>query len=543
MTMESKLRSYCESDSLSEEGLRAIIIYEHLTPNNHNRLGNYGFFCEACRNERVTVGIIQCLLEYFPHAASSTDRDEWSPLHFACCNKNVTLNLVQLLVDAAPASVRSVNNYVNMPLDLLCMNEKVNEATAVEILKFLIDKYPEAVRHADNVGFLPIHYASTLRSPEFCRLLIEAYPGSEQINTTDGNLPLHRACTKNSPATVEYLYQQYPEAIHHVDNRGRYPVHVAIRSIQHRDNPAVAVKVVQFLLDCNPDQKLIQFQGASLLQYACQQWYYDSKIEAGVQLIKILFDAHPEAIEDDNIAIAPIFNHQHVQEFINGELVYARQARDQRLMTTADDNGQLPLHRALQNNVTLGSIKLLVKGNSDALQSPDSSGALPLHVACEHSLAAIKLLAEGNRAAVLSRDNSGRLPLHVACQHHNSTDDIEYLVELDQSTLDAIDQEGNTALHLACQNAKHDTITLLLEKFGAISVSTRNADKKLPIDLLWESNAVVDRESIEYTVSIYQLLRANPEMITGIDVQQAMQSSASVSTVHCQTGKKRKLGQ
>ena len=37
-------------------------------------------------------------------------------------------------------------------------------------------------------------------------------------------------------------------------------------------------------------------------------------------------------------------------------------------MTTPDEKGQLPLHTALQNNATLGSIKLLVKGNDSVLQ-------------------------------------------------------------------------------------------------------------------------------------------------------------------------------
>ena len=53
---------------------------------------------------------------------------------------------------------------------------------------------------------------------------------------------------------------------------------------------------------------------------------------------------------------------------------------------------------------------------------------------------------------------------------------------------------------------------MLIEKYDAASVSTRNVDGKLPIDLLWESNAVEERESVEYTGSIYQLLRAYPEV-------------------------------
>jgi hypothetical protein len=75
-----------------------------------------------------------------------------------------------------------------------------------------------------------------------------------------------------------------------------------------------------------------------------------------------------------------------------------------------------------------------------------------------------------------------------------------------------------------------------LDEFDAVSVSKQNAKKELPIHLLWESSdrVVLDRESIEYTESVFRLLRAYPESLMNIDVQ--MQSCPSPS------GKKRKFG-
>ena len=101
----------------------------------------------------------------------------------------------------------------------------------------------------------------------------------------------------------------------------------------------------------------------------------------------------------------------------------------------------------------------------------------------------------------------------MACQHHESVSVVEYLIELDTTTLDTVDREGNTALHYACRGAKHNTIGLLLEKYDAVSVSKRNAQNKLPIDLLWESDRVRDREGMEYTESVYRLIRAFPETL------------------------------
>ena len=709
--LSKELFDHCQSYSLSEEGIRKIIRRHGLTTKNHH-VGDYSFLA-ACCNERVNEGIIRCLLEYFPDAARASNNNGWTPLHCACFNENVTLGIIQLIIDAAPDSVRSVSKKGSMPLHKLCDNRKVDEKNATQVLKLLIEKYPEAVRHKDNTptgyfpfhdnpirfdrqannkGLLPIHLASHRgRSPKFCRVLIEAYPGSERITTRNGKLPLHYACRGNSLAKVEYWHRQYPDAIHCRTAGGRYPIHYAIQSITSRSKPAVAVKIVQFLLNCDPNQKLVQFQGASLLHYACGQHYYDANIEAGiqminvifsahpasvrsentkgnmplhslccnrkvdeaaatqilkfllekhseavrhennigylpihfasgrrspefcrvlieaypgseritdgdyhalplhyacgnnslatveylyklypdaivtpatpgypihfaiagktyrdgpggiaqflrgmterdnpaaavkivqfllgcdpdqkliqfeeesllhyactrrysdtsieagVQMIKILFDAHPEAIEerivDDRIMRGIQRSRQRIQAFINSQLAYARQANDHRLMMTPDDNGRLPLHVALQNNVRLGSIKLLIKGNPSAIRTIDDNGALPLHVACEH---------------------------------HDSVSVVGYVLGLARITRDATDSQGNTALHHACHGAKHVTIALLLEKYDAASVSKRNADDKFPIDLLWESNAVKDRESVEYMGSVFQLLRAYPEMV------------------------------
>ncbi|KAK1734177.1 hypothetical protein QTG54_015180 [Skeletonema marinoi] len=131
----------------------------------------------------------------------------------------------------------------------------MTEKSAIEILKLLLHKYPEAARHADNEnGTLPLHMASGFggsRSPEFCRVLIEAYPGSERISDASGELPLHFACYKNTLATVEYLYKLYPDAINHT-SASDPPIANAVMGMKERDNPTAAEEIVKFLLDCDP---------------------------------------------------------------------------------------------------------------------------------------------------------------------------------------------------------------------------------------------------------------------------------------------------
>ena len=71
------------------------------------------------------------------------------------------------------------------------------------------------------------------------------------------------------------------------------------------------------------------------------------------------------------------------------------------------------------------------------------------------------------------------------------------MVSLIELTLGTTDGEGNTALHHACIGANHAIIALLIDKYGSISVAKRNEHRKLPIDLLFEIEAVSDvREEI-----------------------------------------------
>eukprot|EP00984_Skeletonema_dohrnii_P038565 scaffold41923_cov194-Skeletonema_dohrnii-CCMP3373.AAC.1 len=247
------------------------------------------------------------------------------------------------------------------------------------------------------------------RSSEFCRVLIEAYPGSERISDEEDTLPIHFACMYNTAATVEYLYGLYPDAINHVTIEGMYPVHLAISGLSQRADPGAAVDIVKFLLECDPNVILQKIHGvAPPLFWAYvldnNDNYDDTNIGTAIEVMEVMFDAHPEAIENGAFASTILERHQQVQEFIMNQLVYSHQSRDHRLMTTPDDNGQLPLHKALQSNVRFGSIKLQVKGNPPAVQSPD---------------------------------NSGSLPLHVACAHHDSVSVVQYLIGLDSTTLDA----------------------------------------------------------------------------------------------------------
>lgn len=127
-----KLAEYCcvsLSSDFSEAGLRELFEQHGYLPNAdfdynaHMLAGGDEFFHNACLNERVSEGVLRCLLEYFPGAAiiRSTSSGE-TPLHCICSNKNATLGMVKLLIDAAPESVQREDYFGKTPLHCLCCN-------------------------------------------------------------------------------------------------------------------------------------------------------------------------------------------------------------------------------------------------------------------------------------------------------------------------------------------------------------------------------------------------------------------------------------
>ncbi len=588
-----ELLEFCQSKSLSEDGLKEIIQRHGCAPNNNLNM-NCGFILWACDNELVSEGIIRCILEYFPDAASyccqngdgvatplqyicfsknatrgivqllidaspeslcEEDDKGWKPLFYLCCNenldasikldilglllercpeacfrtasghtplhmicynKNVTRGMVQLLIDAYPETLRKENNEGWMPLHGICANEKLGNVAAVDILGLFLERCPEAAQHAVGDGRLPIHIAAGQgsKSIELCRMLIDAYPGSERIATSRGALPLHFACRYGTVETAKLLLRLYPESTNS-NCDGAYPIHSAMGGLDTRTNPAISAEMIQFLLDSDSNVALQKCHGkfplAVMIEYASNNRNNASKLNAAMKILQLLYDAHPEIIEEDTIASyvdgQELLLPREIQTFINTQLTFVRQARGRtaRQMKTRDENGQVPLHKALRDNFTLGSIKLIVKRNPSVILTPDNSGALPLH---------------------------------MACQHYDSTKVVDYLVSLDSETLTAVDREGNTALHLACRGAKHGTIALLLEKYCAVSVSQGNVLNKLPIHLLLERYAADREDDTKYLDSVFQLLRANPEtvMSSGDEKQQRILQRGRPS----RSGKKRK---
>ena len=201
---------------------------------------------------------------------------------------------------------------------------------------------------------------------------------------------------------------------------------------------------------------------------------------AGLEVIKSLYDAYPEAIVTAEQTFGEAIDRSEFDEEVEGFLIaqlhYAAQASNLQLVITQDEDGLLPLHKALLDVAPLGSIKLL---------------------------------AQADPATLLIPNNEGMLPVHVACERYQP-DVVKYLVDLDMRSLLVADHNGDTPLHCACRAANYGVIELLLtQTYPTAPVGERNVNGELPIQLLIEHS---DQENAGYMSCMFLLLRANPEM-------------------------------
>ena len=198
---------------------------ESLTVRNHRgRLPLH----VACTNG-ARLEVVAFLVNAYPEGTRSKSEDGRLPLHGACIS-HASLEIFQILVRAYPNSITARDVYGNLPLHVACHNE-----VSLEVLNFLIELFPEGVEKENNdeetplvelkrhkyaekknsyTGMLPLHYACKNNHYSFniLRFLVNAYPDSILIQDYHGKTPLY----------------------YYTSNQGRQPVEKAIALLQPR---------------------------------------------------------------------------------------------------------------------------------------------------------------------------------------------------------------------------------------------------------------------------------------------------------------------
>ena len=343
------------------------------------------------------------------------------------------------------------------------------ETESLAELKSILREHPNVLQERDEHNQTLLHFACRYgRSSEFCKVIIEADHDLVMAVNNNGWLPFHYSCWYGNVETAKYLFSLYPEGINIPDvSSGRYPLHIVLNSGSQN-----STKLAQFLLKHDRGAISICTESGNLpLHYACRN--------SSLAIAKRVFDLYPQAIYMRNVGRrTPLDDARRANQmekalFFEFQLNFLRQA----IQPQSDPHGrwQLPIHKAVQNeNVSMGTIKMLIADDPDSLMLVDKQGSTPLHIACQvGDIDVVKLLVETNEDFLRVVNSRGEFPLHIACSHGN------------------------------CH-----VINYILDKSDH-GVSVKNAYNQLPIQVvLFEADC--NRNSLDFVEAVGRLLYANP---------------------------------
>jgi len=86
----------------------------------------------------------------------------------------------------------------------------------------------------------------------------------------------------------------------------------------------------------------------------------------------------------------------------------------------------------------------------------------------------------------------------------------ELMENTGENLLAVCDSEQDYPLHRACRAGHYDTVSYFIQ-ISTVSVSSRNRDGKLPIELLAESKS--NKDSLAYVEALWQIIKAFPDIV------------------------------
>jgi len=472
--------------------------------------------------------ILELLLDYGAHPATSNDQTHQAPVVAAAKNKH--WDCVRLLREfGAVYSLSQAAYYGDMQsmedmleaspdvlgeLDLI-RNTPMHSAAIgghAEAIRYLIEK-GAPLSPSNSEQDTPLAFAVKLNKAEAVKTLVaagvdvnEPLKGGEtvlhrkardndtetielvlslggEINAPDetGATPLHVAAVSNHPQMIGFLLD-HQARVNPTDDNGETPLYKAAR--------VGAGAALETLLDRGADMTAPDAEGATPLHAAAK----GGKKQTLLALLERGADS--AAVTNRKATLL----HSAVQGAGARPLGQDRKLRITNEMgdridlinmliakglpiDARDEAGMTPLHYAAQNGQRALCHVLLTGGA--AVDATEMLGRTPLLCALEKSFTfTAETLVDGG-ANVQKADNLGRTPLHVASQTAGK-ELIQRFLNLG-ADIQALDSNGWTVLHYAADKGTADVIRLLLA-MGA-SIDAKDIAGRLPLHLAADRDA------------------------------------------------------
>jgi hypothetical protein len=185
-----------------------LLLDHNADPDFDDENGRRPLHCYAIRDDIDAMqAILQHGAEVNPIGYSET------PLHEAALRN---LDIVELLVEHG-ADVRETNSDLNTPLHLAA------SAGKTDVVKFLVERWPEGMRETNDCGETPLHLAARMGNTDAVEFLVGLWPEGMKERNSHLNTPLHLAAAWGMADVVNILAKRWPDGMREKNRYGNTP--------------------------------------------------------------------------------------------------------------------------------------------------------------------------------------------------------------------------------------------------------------------------------------------------------------------------------
>jgi ankyrin repeat protein len=235
---------------------------------------------DLCRSPALSIDAIEKALAFDPLAFAMRDMNNMLPLHVVCGafkSGGGSVDVVKYLLELYPESVEEGNQRGYLPLHVACWG-----GAPLQVVQYLYERTPKLVRDQERYGgeerrtpwlWTPLHHACRGGgSPlEVIQYLVEKCHESVTHSplANPDSFPLHLACEKGAPnGVINCLVTQWPVVVKVCDNTGCLPLlHKACYYVKQ----TLQLEDIQCLVEQWPESLKHRdlLNGATPLHYAC----------------------------------------------------------------------------------------------------------------------------------------------------------------------------------------------------------------------------------------------------------------------------------
>ena len=370
--------------------------------------------------------------EYYPDAISHVcDAGNYTALHWACSGTFISVEVIKFLVEKYPTALH-LKSWGNRT----CLHHACENSVAVEVVDFLLQQCPSHVRERDNHQSIPLHLAcgNPQSSYAVVKLLTEMDPTSIEVTSQLGLMEsrtgilyrggsiysgmgytaLHYACGEGAPLdVVRLLVQLYPSALRLHGSAMALPLHLACSRM------FPSLDIISYLVSMYP--KALEMSTSDSCTYSSgggTPGQLVTKSRPSLKVVRFLYDLYPATFDEPDsngqyLALQYACSNGASPEVIEFLLERINQKNPCRTITSK--NGATLLHYTCYNKTSHSLVPVILERFPESVHIASNNGDLPLHAACQGRapLHLIRLLLRSSPGAIQTPNNDGNLPLHI----------------------------------------------------------------------------------------------------------------------------------